>query len=233
METLRPYLELFAQHLYLLVFLSSLIDATGIPFPGRIILVLAGTVAAGDRALAAVILCGASGAVLGDHLLYLGGMLGGPRWLSLYCRLTLGSARCIENTVAYFRRFGPPTIMLGRFSFSVRLFAAVLAGSGNIAYRRFVTYDLLGALVYATIWVGGGYIIGEQWHAIVALVGGPKALLILGPTVILAILGFRLGRRLLYGAATAGGVETLRLAPDRPGGAAASSPRIEGGGSSV
>ena len=37
-------------------------------------------------------------------------MLAGPRLLTFYCRITLGSERCVERTLAYFRRFGAAEI---------------------------------------------------------------------------------------------------------------------------
>jgi membrane protein DedA with SNARE-associated domain len=192
MENLLPYLDLFAAHLYLFVFLSSLIDATGFPFPGRVVLVIAGTIASTDREVATVVAMGAAGAVIGDHGLYLAGMVGGPRLLALYCRLTFSPPHCIDRTVAYFRRLGPPAIMLGRFSTSVRLFAAVMAGSGHFPYARFVGYDLLGALSYAGLWVLLGYVFGEQVHAVLQGVGGRRALLLVVPAAIAAIVAFRL-----------------------------------------
>lgn len=195
MDTLQPYLDFFAAHIFLLVFLTSLVDATGFPFPGRIMLVVAGTLAGDEREVVAMVLLGAVGAVLGDHALYLVGVLGGSRLLSLYCRLTLSSPRCIEETIAYFQRLGPPAIMLGRFSTSVRLFAAVMAGSGHVSYPRFIAYDFVGAVAYAGLWVFLGYVFGDQVRRALSHLGGPKVLLLAGPLAIFAILAFRLRRR--------------------------------------
>jgi membrane protein DedA with SNARE-associated domain len=195
MDSVQPYLDLFAAHLYLLVFFASLIDATGFPFPGRIMLVVAGTIASDDRQVATIVALGAAGAVIGDHALYLAGLLGGPRLLALYCRVTFSSPHCLDRTVAYFRRLGPPAIMLGRFSTSVRLFAAVMAGSGHFPYVRFIGYDLVGALSYAGLWVLVGYVFGDQARAVLQRLGGPKVLLVIVPVAIVAIVGFRLWQR--------------------------------------
>jgi membrane protein DedA with SNARE-associated domain len=138
-------------HLYLTVFAVSAIDAIGIPFPGRIMLVLAGAFASTRLELALAIVASALGSLAGDHVVYLAGARGGEALLALYCRLTLGSERCVENTLKYFRRFGAAAIVLGRYSTGVRLFAAILSGSGHFAYRRFVLYDLAGSLAYATV----------------------------------------------------------------------------------
>lgn len=122
-------------HVYLAVFLANAIDATGVPLPGRIVLILAGAFIQTTHGLAFSVVAGTAGALLGDHALYLARRRGGAALLALYCRLTLGSQRCVEDTVKYFHRFGPSAIMLGRYSTGVRLFAAILSGCGYIGYR--------------------------------------------------------------------------------------------------
>jgi len=143
---------------------------------------------------------GVTGALLGDHLLYALGRRRGPRLLALYCRLSLGSVRCVENTLACFRRFGAFAVLVGRFSTSVRLFAAVLAGSGEISYRRFILLDLIGSLIYMTLWIGLGAAFGA---VVLEQVGRPlQAILLLGPAALAAVLLYRLYRRRRYGAAS-------------------------------
>jgi hypothetical protein len=53
-------------------------------------------------------------------------------------------------------------VLLSRFSASVRLFASALSGCGHITYWRFVTFDLAGTVVYTTVWVTVGYLVGER-----------------------------------------------------------------------
>ena len=200
MDAARPFLGWLHEHLLPVVFLTSLIDATGLPFPGRAMLVAAGIAAAGHRDVVVLVMTGVTGALLGDHLLYALGRRRGPRLLALYCRLSLGSVRCVENTLACFRRFGALAVLVGRFSTSVRLFAAVLAGSGEISYRRFILLDLIGSLVYMTLWIGLGAAFGA---VVLEQVGRPlQAILLLGPAALVAVLLYRLYRRRRYGAAS-------------------------------
>ena len=90
------------------------------------------------------------------------GVLTGPRILAFYCRITLGSAQCVERTVGYFKRFGAGAILFSRFSHSVRLFASALSGCGRIPYWKFVTFDFVGTVVYAALWVTVGHLVGER-----------------------------------------------------------------------
>ena len=65
------------EHTYAVVFVATLVDATAIPFPGRIILAAAGALAAtGDASLTLLIAMGAAGVVITDHLWYFAGSLG-------------------------------------------------------------------------------------------------------------------------------------------------------------
>src|SRR5262249_61013400 len=103
MDLVRPFLAFLDDHRYVAVFAASVIDATGIPFPARIVLVLAGAVAATSVEVALTITAGAVGAVLGDHVLYAAGRRGGGSVLALYYRPILGSGRCLADTTQDFR----------------------------------------------------------------------------------------------------------------------------------
>ena len=103
----------------------------------------------------------------------------------------------------YFRRFGAAAIVLGRYSTSVRLFAAILSGTGRIAYRRFLLYDLAGSLAYATVWGVLGRLFGDEVAAALEWLGQRRALFLIVPTAIAAIVGYRLWRRRRHGAARA------------------------------
>jgi membrane protein DedA with SNARE-associated domain len=145
-----------------MAFVVAAIDATGLPFPGRFLLVLTGARAGSVQEAGVAILAAAAGALVGDHLLYAAGRLGGKRLLSLQCRLSGASARCLRRAREQFERFGPLAILFGRFVASIRLLAAGLAGSGAIPYVRFLAFDLVGALIWAGSLVGLGFLVGRQ-----------------------------------------------------------------------
>jgi membrane protein DedA with SNARE-associated domain len=96
-ESLTAWL---VEHTYAVVFVSSLVDATAFPFPGRIILAAAGAfAAAGDASLTLVIALGTAGVIITDHAWYFAGSLGSNRLLRLYCRLTFSSAALLWTAV--------------------------------------------------------------------------------------------------------------------------------------
>jgi membrane protein DedA with SNARE-associated domain len=152
------------QHTYSVVFLSTLIDATAIPFPGRFVVAAAGAVAAaGDASLLAVIAVGALGLIVTDHLWYFARPLRSDRLVRLYCRLTFSSPDCVERTTDWLRRFGALTILAGRFVAVVRVLTWPLARDHGVRYPTFLALDVLGALAWTTKWAGLGWLLGAHW----------------------------------------------------------------------
>jgi membrane protein DedA with SNARE-associated domain len=201
MDWVQSHLEFLLAHVLIIVFVTFLIEAAGIPFPSRIVLLVAATFTTEPRLLAGLAAASTAGALLGDHVPYLAGVLTGPRILALYCRLTLGSEECVEKTVRYFTRFGPAAILLSRFSTSVRLFAAALSGCGHITYWRFLTFDLVGTILYSALLIVIGRVVGESAAEFLQQRGGMRVLLFVGPLAFAALLAYRLYKRSHYGAA--------------------------------
>jgi len=152
------------EHTYAVVFLSSLIDATAIPFPGRVVLAAAGAFAAAGEANAGVVIALATaGVVITDHVWYFAGARGGDRLLRLYCRLTFSSPDCVRRTTDWFKRFGTSTIVVGRFVAAVRVLAWPLARDHGVGYTTFLALDVAAALAWTAIWVGLGWLLGARW----------------------------------------------------------------------
>lgn len=195
---------------YVGLFLVALIDATGFPFPGRLVLVAVGATMAQDWwQVAAMTAAGALGAAVGDHLWYLAGRLGaGDRLTALYCKLSLASGRCEARARSRFDRFGPLAIVIGRFVAGVRIFAAPMAGGGAISYPRFLLFELIGALAWSGLFIALGYVLGAQWRGLLerygwgALLTGVAVLMVAAPATIILV---RLARRRRHGPAGAPG----------------------------
>jgi membrane protein DedA with SNARE-associated domain len=181
-------------HTYGVVFVATLIDATAIPFPGRILLAAAGAVAAtGEVNAAAVIALGTAGVLITDHLWYFAGSLGGDRLLRLYCRVTFSSPDCVRRTTDWFKRFGALTIVVGRFVAAVRLLAWPLARQHGVGYPTFLALDTVAALVWTSIWVGLGWFLGDRWAN--ASTEARWVGVSIGAIATLAFVGFQLWRR--------------------------------------
>jgi membrane protein DedA with SNARE-associated domain len=99
-------------------------------------------------------------------------------------------------------RYGPLAVVIGRFVAAVRMIAGPLAGSGALSYPRYLLFDLIGALVWASACVGLGYLLGAQWRAMEerygmgAMMAGAVAIVIVGMGSIALV---RLARRRRHG----------------------------------
>lgn len=145
--------------LFVVVFCETGLVVTPI-LPGDSLLFAAGAFAGMgslDVSLLATLLLVA--AILGDALNYSVGRRLGPKVLSGKYRFL--KKEYLEKTQAFFDRYGGKTIVIARFIPIVRTFAPFMAGVGKMRYGYFATYNVVGALAWVTLFVGGGFFFGN------------------------------------------------------------------------
>jgi membrane protein DedA with SNARE-associated domain len=204
-DSLPPFLGFLSGHLHAVVFVVAIIDATGIPFPGRVLIVAAGALAGRNTDLIPLVLATAAGAVVGDHVVYALGRLGGDKMLVIYRRWTRTSERRMTEARKQFARFGPAAIIVGRFAFSIRLMASLLAGSGAMSYPQFLLFDVLGGLVWAAVLVLLGWLLGAPAVAALEAYGSAGVLAVVALTGVAGVLAAWLWQRRRHRAAPAAG----------------------------
>lgn len=67
----------------------------------------------------------------------------------------------LERTRAFYARHGGKTIVLARFLPIVRTLAPFVAGMGAMNYRRFMSYNAVGAFAWVVLFLYGGYLFGN------------------------------------------------------------------------
>ncbi|MGH9001251.1 MAG: DedA family protein [Acidimicrobiia bacterium] len=140
----------------------------GFFLPGDSLLFTAGLIASGSLAVGVdfnigVVLAGCFvSAVAGDSVGYSFGRRVGP---ALFRRPNSRIFRQehVEKARHYFERYGSKTIVLARFVPIVRTFAPILAGVGTMSYRTFVTFNVLGGLLWAVGVTLLGYSLGSAF----------------------------------------------------------------------
>lgn len=163
MEVLEFLKELIEKYGYIVVFFAIMIESAGVPMPGETALVVAAAVAGTGRLnIAIVILCGASGAIIGDAGGYwIGRILGRPflekhgKWMHL-------TPERMFKLEKLFTRHGPMTIFFGRFFSLLRTYAALFAGVWNMSYVTFTVYNVMGGCIWAICFGILGYIFGQN-----------------------------------------------------------------------
>lgn len=99
-------------------------------------------------------------AVAGDTLNYWIGHAVGPRVFHGE-RSRLFNRKHLERTHVFFEKYGGKTIILARFVPIVRTFAPFVAGIGAMSYGRFLTYNVIGGVVWVALFVYGGSFFGQ------------------------------------------------------------------------
>ena len=136
----------------------------GFFLPGDSLLFTAGLLASQGFSNLALLMVGCSiAAVAGDQVGYVIGRRAGP---ALFRRpdSRFFHQRNVERARAYFEEHGSKTIILARFVPIVRTFAPVVAGVGEMQYRKFVTFNVIGGVLWGAGVTLAGYVLGSSVH---------------------------------------------------------------------
>jgi membrane-associated protein len=150
---------------YLVIFAASMLDAF-FPFvPSETVVITGGVVASsGDLNLLLVILCAATGAIVGDNISYWIGALLGERTVKRLFRSDK-ARHGFEWAERQLEQRGFYLIVIARFIPMGRI--AVTFSSGythGMTWRRFIVADVVAGFIWATYASLLGYIGGKQFE---------------------------------------------------------------------
>ncbi|WP_235829214.1 DedA family protein [Gulosibacter macacae] len=145
------------------------------PIPSEVILPLGGFAAASPNAAFGwieAVLWATAGSVIGAYLLYgLGAWLGHDRTVKLLSMLPLVDVDDIDRTIKWFNKYGYWTVLFGRMIPIFRSLISIPAGVERMSWWRFGLLTLIGSSVWNTIFVYGGFVLGENWTALESAAG--------------------------------------------------------------
>ena len=149
----------------------------GFFLPGDSLLITAGLFAArGDFDYAMLLLALIPAAIVGNATGY---YIGHRTGMTLYSRpdSLLFRREHLQMTREYYEKHGGKTIILAQFIPILRTFAPVVAGVGEMGYRQFATYNVVGAILWVGSMLTAGYMLGNaipniesRIHYVVAVV---------------------------------------------------------------
>jgi len=176
-----------------LLFGVILIAAVGMPLPVSLMLVAAGSFAKqGELSLTPVILAGSLAAIVGDQIGY-----GLARWRGrlFIVRISrrLGGEIKIKKAEALTKKWGGAGIFFSRWLMTeLGPWLNVTSGIAGYPWRRFILWDVLGEILWVSLYVMLGYIFSDRVQYIADILGN-LAWAILGLLVAL-IFGWKLVR---------------------------------------
>jgi membrane-associated protein len=133
----------------------------GFFLPGDSLLITAGLVAAtGALDILWLNVLLAAAAIVGDSVGYAIGARIGPRLFTRE-KSWLFNPRHVVRTREFYARHGAKTIVIARFVPIIRTFAPVVAGVGQMPYRRFLVYNVAGGLGWVLSMTWAGYLLGN------------------------------------------------------------------------
>jgi membrane-associated protein len=148
--------------LFLIVFCETGLVVT--PFlPGDSLLFAAGALAASEGSplnIGLLFLLLTAAAIIGDTVNYWAGSYFGPKVFSQE-KSRFFKKEHLVRTQKFYEKYGGKTIIIARFIPIIRTFAPFVAGIGSMNYLRFITYNIVGGILWVTICLAAGYLFGN------------------------------------------------------------------------
>jgi len=165
------------------------VESFGVPAPGQTIMVAAAIYAgAGRLNVFAVGVIAFVAAVLGDNVGYWIGVHGGRKAVHRFGRYVLITPARLERAERFFARRGNRIVLVARFIDGLRQLNGVIAGITAMPWRTFLTYNAIGAALWAGWWTTVSYLLGVHLVTIVEQVHRYHWLAI--GLVVLAVAGY-------------------------------------------
>src|SRR5215831_3217364 len=155
--------NLIASYGYWAVFLLVAVESLGIPLPGEAALITAGIYAGHTHRMSPwlIFLAGAAGAIIGDNIGYWIGDKGGYPLAKRYGSKVRLDERKLKIARYLFDRHGAKVVFFGRFISVLRTYAAFLAGTSQMRWRRFLPANASGGIIWAGIYTWVAYLAGN------------------------------------------------------------------------
>ena len=148
---------------YLAVFVLVGAESLGVPLPGETALITAAIYAGHTHRLNPwlIFLVASAAAIIGDNIGYWIGDKGGYRLARRYGSKVRLDERKLKIARYLFDRHGGKVVFFGRFVSVLRTYAAFLAGTSKMRWRRFLPANAAGGIVWAAVWTLAAYLAGN------------------------------------------------------------------------
>ncbi len=178
---------------YLAVFVLVGAESLGVPLPGETALITAAIYAGHTHRLNPwlIFLVASAAAIIGDNIGYWIGDKGGYRLARRYGSKVRLDERKLKIARYLFDRHGGKVVFFGRFVSVLRTYAAFLAGTSKMRWRKFLPANAAGGILWAAIWTLAAYLAGNALQR----ASGTINLILIGAAVVGIVAAILLVRR--------------------------------------
>jgi membrane protein DedA with SNARE-associated domain len=169
--------DLISTHGYWILTLGCLAE-------GETLLVLAGFAASrGDLDIYAVIAIAAVAGFLGDQFFFWLGRRHGSAALARFPSIARQSGRVFRLIEKY-----QAWVVVGvRFAYGLRIAGPIIIGTSRVSAGRFALFNAIGAIIWAPLVAGVGYLFGEAANAVIDELHNVELWLMLGLAAIVML----------------------------------------------
>ena len=160
---------------YIGVFLLILLENIFPPIPSELILLFGGFMTTYTKLnIIGMIISSTLGSLIGALLLYKIGTIFSKEKLKILISGKLGRVlklknSDIDNANKWFTNEGKKTVFFGRFIPLIRSIISIPAGINKMNISKFITYTLLGSVIWNLVLIILGHIVGRNWKAILKI----------------------------------------------------------------
>jgi membrane protein DedA with SNARE-associated domain len=145
------------------IFLLMAMESSVIPIPSELVMPPAGYLAQqGQMNVAAAILCGTAGSLIGAYANYFAAHFLGRPLLLKYGKYVFITEEKFAKVETFFLKHGEISTFIGRLLPVVRHLISLPAGLAGMNHLKFSLYTLLGAGLWVTVLTFIGYFIGSN-----------------------------------------------------------------------
>jgi membrane protein DedA with SNARE-associated domain len=185
--------HLIASYGYWALFALVAAESLGVPLPGETALITASIYAGHTHRLNPwlIFLVASAAAIIGDNIGFWIGDKGGYRLARRYGAKVRLDERKLKIARYLFDRHGAKVVFFGRFVSVLRTYAAFLAGTSKMRWRRFLPANAAGGIVWAAIWTFAAYLAGNALKRASGIIN----LVFIGAAVIAIVVAILVVRR--------------------------------------
>ncbi len=149
------------------LFIGSIIEALGLPFPGSIMLVLAGVlINKGQMEYTGALALAVAGFNFGASIAYITGKTVGEQFLDKFQKFFKIDKQKLKRSQEWLKHSAGAFILLGRFVPMASNITPYLAGISGLKATKFLFYNIIFALLWSNLYLAIGYFFSQSFRLV-------------------------------------------------------------------